>query len=131
VTTIAPDKIRFPFFSQRPGEDACGAFVLQMLTGRRFDEVAALFNWAEGDLRRAEWANVIDALKALGWEIAEPRPASNWADVQTLAIVHVKPDHFMLYDGEAGVFYDPWEWQGPQAETSREPLTFLPVKKPA
>lgn len=43
----------------------------------------------------------------LGWHTGGLRETKNWADVQGVAVVHVEGDHFILYDADNGIFYDP------------------------
>ncbi len=44
-----------------------------------------------------------------------------------VAIVHVQGDHFMLYDAENGLFYDPAEMEGPGVASDRVPTSYLTV----
>jgi hypothetical protein len=119
------------FHTQRPREDGCGAVTVQMLTGKGHDEVLPLFGWGPEDLRRTDWTNLQQVLTTLGWQMSEITPVSSWDQISDLAVVHVRDDHFMLYDGRSGVFYDPWEWEGPQQTSSRVPMTFVRVTPPA
>lgn len=130
MSFLSPAAVRFPFITQRPTEDGCGAYVLQMLTGKPLPELEAMIGWKRGELRRSVWADLIRVLGEFGWEINTVRPASGWEDVEGVAIVHVAEDHFMLYDGDHKVFYDPWEWEGPAGESSRVPLSYLRVRPP-
>jgi hypothetical protein len=51
----------------------------------------------------------------------------DWGDIQGVAIVHVQGDHFMLYDAENGLFYDPAEMEGPGVASDRVPTSYLTV----
>jgi hypothetical protein len=117
------------FITQRPREDGCGAVVLQMLTAETYDSIATRIGWREGDLRRSTWADLIRILTGLGWEVGVPIPTDSWQEITSLSIVNVKEDHFMLFDGENGLFYDPWEFEGPQQVTTRVPNAYLPVTR--
>ena len=127
----SPDEIRFPFCTQRPSEDGCGAYVLQMLTGKTLPELEAMIGWKTGELRRSVWSDLIGVLSDLGWTMGEPEPTANWGTVQGVAIVHVAEDHFMLYDADNAVFYDPWAWEGPALASNRVPLSYLSVRPPS
>lgn len=131
MSSPAPDHIRFPFLTQRPTEDGCGAYVLQMLTGKSYAEIAGIIGWREGELRRSSWDDIARVLSALGYTIGTPQPASDWSEVRGVAIVHVKDDHFMFYDADNKVFYDPWEWEGPSTQSARVPLSYLEIPLPA
>ena len=122
--------IRFPFFTQRPTEDGCGAYVLQMLTGMPLSDLETMIGWEAGELRRSVWPDLIRVLGALGWEIGAPLAVTSWDAVRGVAIVHVAEDHFMLYDADNAVFYDPWEWEGPAFACNRVPLSYLSVRPP-
>lgn len=115
------------FLTQRPREDGCGAVTVQMLTGKADEDIAPLFGWQADELRRTDWTNLRRVLSALDWQLGDIAPVSGWDEINDLAIVHVRDDHFMLYDGQNGLFYDPWEWQGPQQTSSRVPMTFAKV----
>lgn len=47
-----------------------------------------------------------------------------------VAVVHVEGDHFILYDADDGIFYDPGQWEGPDLETQLVPLSCLCVHLP-
>ena len=118
------------FITQRPREDGCGVVTLQMLTGQSYDEIAALFDWSGKTHHQTNWSDLRPVLASFGWQLGEIKAAAGWDDISDLAIVHVMDDHFMLYDGRSGVFYDPWEWEGPQQTSSRVPLSFVTVTPP-
>jgi len=100
-----------------------------MLTAETYDSIAARIGWREGDLRRSTWADLIRILTDLGWKVGAPIPTNSWQEITSLSIVNVKEDHFMLFDGENRVFYDPWEFEGPQQVTNRVPNAYLPVTR--
>lgn len=127
-SSVAP---RFPFITQRPTEDGCGAYVLQMLTGKPLSELEALIGWQPGELRRSEWPDLIRLLGAFDWDFGTVQTVASWADVDGVAIVHVAEDHFMLYDADNAMFYDPWEWEGPALSSNRVPLSCLSVRPPS
>jgi hypothetical protein len=131
VPLPSPEKCRFPFITQRPTEDGCGAYVLQMLTGTPLGELEKRIGWTPGALRRSVWSDLLRVLGDLNWSFGTPQPAAGWDDVRGIAIVHVKDDHFMLYDADNSVFYDPWEWEGPALECNRVPLSYLTVHPPS
>ncbi|MGV3575626.1 MAG: hypothetical protein ACO1O4_10895 [Devosia sp.] len=118
------------FHTQRPREDGCGVVTLQMLTGKPYDEIADLFDWTGKSHHQTNWNELRPALAGLGWQLGEITAVAGWDDIRSLAIVHVMDDHFMLYDGRSGVFYDPWEWEGPQQTSNRAPLSFVTVAPP-
>lgn len=126
----SPTAIRFPFLTQRPTEDGCGAYVLQMLTGTPLRDLETRIGWKAGELRRSVWPDLIRVLTDFGWEIGTPQAVTSWDAVQGVAIVHVAEDHFMLYDADNAVFYDPWEWEGPSLDSNRVPLSYLTVRPP-
>lgn len=119
------------FITQRPREDGCGGVVLQMLTERPFDEIMARIGWGENDLRRSTWDDLIRILGEDGWQFGTPVECTSWDEVRGIAIVHVHDDHFMLYDADNAVFYDPFEFEGPQATSKRIPMRYLTVARPA
>lgn len=118
------------FITQRPREDGCGVVTLQMLTGRPYEEIADLFDWTGKTQHQTNWSELRPVLAGLDWQLGEITAAAGWDDIRSLAIVHVMDDHFMLYDGCSGVFYDPWEWEGPQQMSNRVPLSFVTVAPP-
>lgn len=119
------------FITQRPREDGCGGVVLQMLTELPFDEIMRRIGWGETDLRRSTWDDLLRILSEEGWEVGTPVECTSWDEVKGIAIVHVHDDHFMLYDADSGVFYDPFEFEGPQSSTKRIPMRYLSVSRPA
>jgi hypothetical protein len=118
------------FITQRPREDGCGGVVLQMLTGLPFDEIMGRIGWCEHDLRRSTWDDLIRILGELGWQFGEPVECTEWSAVKGIAIVHVHDDHFMLYDADNAIFYDPFEFEGPQTTSKRLPMRYLTVVRP-
>lgn len=129
MTTPSPDHIRLPFVTQRPLEDGCGASVLQMLTGKPLAEIESHFGWKNGELRRSTWEDIIRILPLYGWQFGARQEVESWDDVRGLAVMHVHDDHFMLYDADNKVFYDPWEFEGPSLATNRRPISCLTVWK--
>jgi hypothetical protein len=118
------------FITQRPREDGCGGVVLQMLTELPFDDIMRRIGWGENDLRRSTWDDLTRILGELGWEFGEPVECTDFSEVQGIAIVHVHDDHFMLYDAENAIFYDPFEFEGPQTTSERIPMRYLTVARP-
>ncbi len=53
-----------------------------------------------------------------------------WGDIEGVALVHVKPDHFVLYDAENHVFYDPAQLAGPDTDSDCLPISYLTVQPP-
>lgn len=129
MTPPNPEQIRLPFVTQRPLEDGCGASVLQMLTGKPLVEIEAQFGWKNGELRRSTWDDIIRILPLFGWQFDAVQAVESWDQVQGLAVMLVHNDHFMLYDADTKVFYDPWEWEGPSLATNRLPISALTVWK--
>ncbi|UJW87770.1 hypothetical protein IM737_11375 [Devosia sp. SL43] len=101
-----------------------------MLTGKSYDALAGMIGWAPEDVHYSTWKELTGVLSALGWDIGEPRKAAGWSDVSGLSVVHVEPDHFMLYDAENGDFYDPAQLSGPERESSLVPMSYLTVRPP-
>ena len=130
MTQPAPQTGRFDFATQRPRDDGCGGFVLQMLTGVPYDEIARRLGWTGDSVHHSSWVEMRKVLTGLDWQFDEPVLAKSWDDVQGLAIVHVREDHFMLYDRENGLFYDPGEASGPQPASARVPIAFMTVMPP-
>ena len=130
MTQVEPQDVRFVFATQRPREDGCGGLVLQMLTGVPYDEIARRLGWTGDSVHHSSWVEMRKVLTGLDWQFDEPVLAKSWDDVQGLAIVHVREDHFMLYDGENGLFYDPGELSGPQPASARVPIAFMAVRPP-
>ncbi|MGO4134735.1 hypothetical protein ACEQ6A_09260 [Rhizobium brockwellii] len=118
---------RFPFYTQRPRDDGCGVFVLQMLTGMSYDEVAAMIDWGDESAHYTTWNDLCGVLAEIGLSVEAPIKTSRWSDIQGVAIVHVQGDHFMLYDAENGLFYDPAEMEGPRVASDRVPTSYLTV----
>lgn len=130
MTRPSPDTIRLTFHTQRPREDGCGVFVLQMLTGKDFDALAGMIDWGEEAVYHTKWSDLTKVLTSLGWTQHGPYAINTWDDVEGLAIAHVYDDHFMIYDADQSVFYDPWEWTGPSTQSTRLPLSYLRVEPP-
>ncbi|WP_157628355.1 hypothetical protein [Rhizobium leguminosarum] len=118
---------RFLFHTQRPRDDGCGVLVLQMLTGMSYDEVAAMIDWGDKSAHYTTWNDLCGVLAEIGVPIEAPIKTSRWSDIQGVAIVHVQRDHFMLYDAENGLFYDPAEMEGPGVASDRVPTSYLTV----
>ncbi|MBF0679676.1 MAG: hypothetical protein IR164_12160 [Devosia sp.] len=131
MTTPRPNQIRLPFITQRPLEDGCGASVLQILTGKPLAEIESHFGWKNGELRRSNWEDIIRILPLYGWQFGARQEVESWDEVHGLAVMHVHDDHFMLYDADTKVFYDPWEFEGPSLVTNRKPISTLTVWKSA
>lgn len=127
----APGAIRLPFLTQRPREDGCGLFVLQMLTGKPFEQLVGMIDWGTKTIYQTGWSDLTGVLAGFGWRFDGPHGINTWDEVTGLAIVHVLDDHFMLYDADQAVFYDPWEFTGPSIDTVRHPLSYLRVTPPA
>jgi len=125
---LKPEAARFEFATQRPRQDGCGGYVLQMLTGLPYDEIAQRIGWTGESVHRSTWVEMRKVLSELNWQFEGPVPASSWDEVHGLAIVHVKDDHFMFHDH--GLFYDPGEPSGPQQDSERVPLSFMMVTPP-
>ena len=75
--------------------------MLQMLTGKPYDEIARLIDWGVQTDHYTTWKELRGALTELGWQIDELHEAVRWDDIAGLAIVHVIGDHFILYDAES------------------------------
>ncbi|WP_259671959.1 hypothetical protein [Rhizobium sp. NZLR8] len=125
-----PAKVRFQFVTQRPRDDGCGVFVLQMLTGRPYGQLAGMIDWGAQTNHYTTWKELSCVLSEMGWRIGEVRKVESWSDVIGVAVVHVEGDHFILYDADNGIFYDPGQWEGPDLDTQLVPLSYLPVHLP-
>lgn len=125
-----PSKIRFEFLTQLPRDDGCGLVVAQMLTGRPYNEIAGLVEWGTQTDHYMSWDTVRDLLGKLDVILGESRPAKSWPEIRSLAFVHVEPDHYILYDADNGVFYDPGLPVGPDTQTSLVPIAYYPVRPP-
>ncbi|WP_245503048.1 hypothetical protein [Rhizobium leguminosarum] len=121
---------RFPFHTQCPRDDGCGVFVLQTLTGMSYDDVAAMIDWGDKSAHYTTWNDLCGVLAEIGLSVETPIKTSRWSDIQGVAIVHVQGDHFMLYDAENGLFYDPAEMEGPRVASARVPTSYLTVYGP-
>jgi hypothetical protein len=102
-----------------------------MLTGMSYDEVAAMIDWGDKSAHYTTWNDLCGVLAEIGVPIEAPIKTSRWSDIQGVAIVHVQRDHFMLYDAENGLFYDPAEMEGPGVASDRVPTSYLTVYPPA
>ncbi|MGO7031602.1 hypothetical protein ACCS91_30730 [Rhizobium ruizarguesonis] len=130
MTQPAADKVRFNFVTQCPRDDGCGVFVLQMLTGKPYDQLAGMIDWGVQTNHYTTWKELRGVLTALGWQTGGLRKAESWGDVCGVAVVHVEGDHFILYDGDNGVFYDPGQPDGPDLQSGLVPMNYLPVQSP-
>lgn len=125
-----PDRIRFIFSTQLPRDDGCGLVVAQMLTGRPYEEIAALVDWGSRPDHYMSWETVCDLLAKLDLKLGDSAEATRWSEIHGLAFVHVEPDHYILYDADNQVFYDPGLAEGPDTETSLVPMEYYPVRLP-
>jgi len=130
LPSSTPGNTRFPFLTQRPRDDGCGAFVLQMLTGRSYEQIAMMIGWQDGELHRSTWQNLGDVLSMIGWTFEAPRQVQTWDEIEGIAIVHVRQDHFLLYDAENQLIYDPAEREGPSITSNRIPMSSMAVSVP-
>ena len=125
TTGRGPGKARFTFVTQQPNDGGCGVVALQMLTGLSFAEIASMIDWGtrRGSPHHLEGREARPPAR-LGWTVATPRRVNAWQRITGVALVHVKEDHFMLYDAENRLFYDPAQWQGPDATTMQVPISY-------
>ena len=130
MTRPAPETPLFQFVTQRPRDDGCGVFVLQMLTGRPYDQLADMIDWGVRTNHYTTWKELRGVLVGLGWDIGELRQARSWDDISGVAVVHVEGDHFILYDADNGAFYDPGQLEGPDRDSSLIPVSYLSVCPP-
>jgi len=130
LTQPATDKVRFEFVTQCPRDDGCGVFVLQMLTGKPYDQIASMIDWGVQTNHYTTWKELRGVLSALGWRTGGLRKAESWDDVCGVAVVHVEGDHFILYDADNGIFYDPGQPDGPNLHSRLVPMSYLPVQCP-
>lgn len=128
---MSPTANRLPFITQLPRQDGCGGVVLQMLTGRSYAEIADMIGWRDDAVHYSRWEDAIGVLKTLGWTLGAPKTCTRWGEVEGLAVAHVRDDHFMIYDADNGLFYDPGEAEGPSPVSERIPMSFLTVIPPA
>lgn len=119
--------MRFSFLSQRPRDDGCGVVVLQMLTSMAYDDVARRVPWGDRTVHYMTWVDICTVLQSLGWAIEKPIEVVGWSEIEGVAIVHVEPDHFILYDADEGLFYDPAAAEGPADIVDLTPLSYLKV----
>src|ERR1700712_5150258 len=101
------NKVRFQFFTQSPSDDGCGIFVLQMLTSKPYDQIVRMIDWGSQTNHYTTWKELRGVLNELGWPTGGVCEVEKWADIRGLAVVHVRGDHFILYDADNGMFYDP------------------------
>ncbi|WP_245456117.1 hypothetical protein [Rhizobium leguminosarum] len=130
MTQPAADKVRFKFVTQCPRDDGCGVFVLQMLTGKPYDQIASMIDWGVQTNHYTTWKELRDVLTELGWRTGGLRKADSWGDVRGVAVVHVEGDHFILYDADNGVFYDPGQPDGPDLHSRLVPMSYIAVQSP-
>lgn len=126
----ARSKIRFKFLTQRPRDDGCGLIVAQMLTGRSYEEIAGLVDWGNQTSHYMSWGAVKNLLSELDLTRGASRPTTDWSEIEGLAFVHVQPDHYILYDADNEVFYDPALVVGPDTETNLIPIAYYQVTSP-
>jgi hypothetical protein len=122
--------VKFLHQTQIPRDDGCGVFVLQMLTGMAYEDLANKIDWGDRAVHYTTWVDLCFVLRGLGIAVEDPIGARNWGTIDGIAIVHVEPDHFVLYDAEQGLFYDPAEQQGPTTTTALIPSSYLPIPTP-
>lgn len=122
-----PDRPHLTFQTQLPRDDGCGVVVLSMLTGKPYGEVAAMIDWKGKVYHHTSWPDLRGVLAGLGWQMGEITPVTFWNEVHGMAIVHVMPDHFMLFDEDSGLYYDPGQAEGPQHMSMLQPLCFVTV----
>ena len=127
---VASGRPRFRFITQLPRDDGCGVFVLQMLTGEPYDTLAGMIDWGAQTHHHTTWKDLRGVLSRLGWHVGRPRRVQQWASIAGVALVHVAPDHFMLYDAENALFYDPSMADGPSRESGQVPISYLPIALP-
>lgn len=130
MTQPAADKVRFEFVTQCPRDDGCGVFVLQMLTGKPYDQIASMIDWGVQTNHYTTWKELRGVLSALGWRTGGLRKAESWDDVCGVAVVHVEGDHSILYDADNGIFYDPGQPDGPNLHSRLVPMNYLAVQCP-
>ncbi|WP_237361697.1 hypothetical protein [Rhizobium gallicum] len=130
MTQPAAHKVRFKFVTQCPRDDGCGVFVLQMLTGKPYDQIASMIDWGVQTNHYTTWKELRGVLAELGWHTGGLCKAKSWGDVRGVAVVHVEGDHFILYDADNGIFYDPGQSDGPDLHTRLVPMSYLPVQSP-
>lgn len=63
---------RFPFHTQCPRDDGCGVFVLQMLTGMSYDDVAAMIDWGDKSAHYTTWNDLCGVLAEIGLSVENP-----------------------------------------------------------
>lgn len=116
---------RLHFVTQLPREDGCGVAVLQMLSGRSYNEIAQTIAWRDRAVHHMTWDLMLPALEASGFQVGELQNTDLWSNVAGLAVVHVQPDHFVIYDATTGNFFDPGKPTGPSREPTTRPLSFV------
>ena len=118
---------RLRFVTQLPRDDGCGVAVLQMLTGKSYNDIAQTVAWRDPAVHHMAWDLMLPALQASGFQVSELQQTDLWSDVAGVAVVHVQPDHFVIYDATTGEFYDPGKPTGPSGEPAAQPLSFVSI----
>ena len=118
---------RINFVTQLPRDDGCGVAVLQMLTGNSYHEIARTIPWRDSAVHHMTWDLMLPALEASGFQVGEFQKTDLWSNVAGLAVVHVQPDHFIIYNANTGDFFDPGKSTGPSREPSTQPLSFVSI----
>lgn len=118
---------RLHFITQLPRDDGCGVAVLQMLTGKSYQEIARTVAWRDPAVHHMTWNLMLPALEASGFQVGELQSTDLWSDVAGVAVVHVQPDHFVIYDANTGDFFDPGKPTGPSREPASRPLSFVSI----
>jgi hypothetical protein len=49
------------FVTQCPRDDGCGVFVLQMLTGKPYDQIASMIDWGDQTNHYTTWKELLGA----------------------------------------------------------------------
>lgn len=130
MTPPAPKSVRFQFVTQLPRDDGCGVVVLQILTGQPYDKLAGMVDWGSQTNHYMTGSQLFGVLVKLGLNIGESRAATSWADIGGVAVVHVQGDHYILYDADNTVFYDPGLAVGPNTASSLIPMSYFSVRAP-
>ena len=118
---------RINFVTQLPRDDGCGVAVVQMLTGNSYHEIAQTIPWRDPAVHHMTWDLMLPALEASGFQVGELQKTDLWSNVAGLAVVHVQPDHFIIYDANTGEFFDPGKSTGPSREPRTQPLSFVSI----
>lgn len=123
----SPGRSRLHFVTQLPRDDGCGVAVLQMLTGNSYHEIAQTIPWRDPAVHHMTWDLMLPALEASGFQVGELQKTDLWSDVVGLAVVHVQPDHFIIYDANTGDFFDPGKPTGPSRKPTTQPRSFVSI----